>query len=264
MKLRVAAVQADLSWEDISANLSRFDRLLETAEQADLYILPEMFTTGFTMNAASCAEAADRSEAINWLLSKAKQKNAAITGSLVIADKGNYYNRSIFAKPDGTFHTYDKRHLFRLANEHDIYIAGKEKIVVEWKGFSILLQICYDLRFPVWSRNEKTANGELLYDAIVYVANWPTPRINAWSSLLPARAIENLAYVAGVNRVGKDGKDMSYNGGTVLIDPRGVTQSQAADNKEEIIYSTWEKEELQSYRDKFPFWMDMDSVTVNL
>jgi omega-amidase len=264
MKLTIAAIQTDLFWESPSANLKHFTKILTEAIPADLYVLPEMFTTGFTMNALAMAELYEESTTIEWMKLQAKEKQAAIAGSLIIKDKRRFYNRFAFVTPDGLVAHYDKRHLFRMAKENDSYSSGKSRCVVNWKGFKILLQVCYDLRFPVWSRNVVDEQNRFLYDAILYVANWPSPRINAWDTLLKARAIENISYVVGVNRVGQDAKGNVYNGHTACVDFMGNIDGEAKENQPAVVYSTWDKSELIQFREKFPAWMDADEFSVKL
>jgi predicted amidohydrolase len=191
---------------------------------------------------------------------QSQAKNAAVTGSVMIQDNGNYYNRMIWAEPDGKITHYDKRHLFRMAGEHDSFSQGKERIIVEFKGWKIMLQICYDLRFPVFARN-RYINGHYDYDLVLYVANWPKPRHNAWADLLRARAIENLSYCAGVNRVGKDGNGLAYKGGSAVIDYMGRPVEEGNDTPC-IIQADLKKEALLEFRDKFPTGMDADGFTL--
>jgi omega-amidase len=264
MKLKIAAIQTDLLWENPDANRNRFTKILSDAGSADLYVLPEMFTTGFTMNALAMAELYEDSSTIKWMKLQAKEKQAAIAGSLIIKDKGRFYNRFAFVTPDGLVSFYDKRHLFRMAKENDSYSPGNARCVVNWKGFRILLQVCYDLRFPVWSRNVVDEQNRFLYDAILYVANWPSPRISAWDTLLKARAIENISYVVGVNRVGQDAKGNSYNGHSACVDFMGNVEAEAEKDQPTIIYSTWDKAELVKFREKFPAWMDADDFSVKV
>ncbi|MFN3917285.1 MAG: amidohydrolase [Flavobacteriales bacterium] len=264
MKLTIAAIQTNLHWEDPEANREHFANLLAEANPANLYVLPEMFTTGFTMNAITMAESYENSSTIEWMKRQAAKKRAAIAGSLIIKDKGKFYNRFAFVLPDGLVTFYDKRHLFRMANENDSYAPGKARCVVNWKGFRILLQVCYDLRFPVWSRNVVDEQNRFLYDAVLYVANWPSPRISAWDTLLKARAIENISYVVGVNRIGQDAKGNSYTGHTACIDFMGNLESKAKENQQTVIYTTWDKIELMKFREKFPSWMDADEFSVKV
>jgi omega-amidase len=222
----VSLVQTDLHWHDPAANRAALAQLLETALDqpglTDLIVLPEMFTTGFSMDAAAQAEPAD-GPTLAWLREQAARYNAVVTGSVMLTEGGCYYNRLLWVRPDGSYSQYDKRHLFRMAGEHEVYAAGTAPLVEEWRGWRIRPLVCYDLRFPVWSRN---ASAEP-YDILLYVANWPHTRVHAWQTLLQARAIENLAYVAGVNRIGTDGLSNFYSGHSVLLDMRGEYLAQA-------------------------------------
>ncbi len=255
-QLQISLVQSSLQWENIDANLQHFDTLLEEIPPTtDLIVLPEMFNTGFTMNAQKVAEKMN-GKTLQWLQIQAQKRNAAITGSLVIEENGLYYNRLVWMFPNGTYHTYDKRHLFRMAREHETYTAGDKCLVVNYKGWKIRPLICYDLRFPVWSRNRNNA-----YDVLIYVANWPQVRAYIWSNLLQARAIENLAYVIGVNRVGMDANQFAYSGDSALVDFAGkVVWSQA--NEETIAHLTLSKPKLEEFRKRFPAWMDADDFEV--
>src|SRR5690606_24430266 len=198
--LRITIIQTSLHWQDASANRTMFsEKLAAAAPATDLIVLPEMFTTGSSMDAAGLAEDAE-GPTLQWMKEEAVRYSAVLTGSVMVKEGDNYYNRLYWVRPDGTYEHYDKRHLFRMAKEHHSYTPGKEKLLVELKGWNICPLVCYDLRFPVWSRNTGSQ-----YDLLLYVANWPKPRANAWSTLLQARAIENLSYVVGVNRVGTDG-----------------------------------------------------------
>jgi len=210
--MKIALIQSDLHWEDVSANIKNFESKINQIDSSvNLVVLPEMFSTGFTMNASVVAEPMD-GETILWLQSVAKQKNFAITGSLIVVENEKYYNRMLFVFPSGEIRYYDKRHLFSLAGEDKFYTAGKEKVIVEYLGWKICLQICYDLRFPVFARNVEN------YDLLLYVANWPKVRTNAWDSLLKARAIENLSYVIGVNRIGLDANNYEHVGHSQVVD----------------------------------------------
>ncbi|MGI4865883.1 MAG: amidohydrolase [Janthinobacterium lividum] len=215
----VSLVQTDLHWHDHAANRQMLAEQLADSLAGpgltDLIVLPEMFTTGFSMD-TSQAEALE-GPTLTWLREQAARYDAVVTGSVMLTDGAHYYNRLLWVRPDGTYSTYDKRHLFRLGGEHEVFTPGTERLVEEWRGWRIRPLICYDLRFPVWSRN--TAHEP--YDLLLYVASWPHARISAWKLLLQARAIENLAYVAGVNRIGTDGLGQEYSGYTMLLDPRG-------------------------------------------
>lgn len=255
MELKVTLIQTDIVWEDIEENLLRYGQKIDgISETTDLILLPEMFNTGFSMNAVKLAEA-ESGKTINWMRQKASQKNAVVCGSLIVKENNNYFNRLIWMRPDGSYQKYDKRHLFNLAKEGDVFTAGKEKLLVELKGWKICPQICYDLRFPVWNRND---NG---YDVLVNIANWPDKRNFAWKTLLRARAIENQAYVIGLNRVGTDGNGYYYSGDSAVIDPMGETLFEKSD-EEAIQTVTLSKEYLQEVRTNLPFLEDKDSFTI--
>jgi predicted amidohydrolase len=246
-----ALLQTNLIWENPAENRKLIEQqLIEVNELVDLIVLPEMFTSGFTMNPKAVAETM-RGETITWLQKIAKQKNTAITGSLVIEENGNYYNRLVFVFPDGTNQHYDKRHLFTLAGEDKHYTAGKDKLVVEFKGLKICLLICYDLRFPVFSRNVEN------YDVLIYVANWPKIRTNAWDILLKARAVENMCYVIGVNRVGFDANNHEYIGHSQAINYLGNFEIAPAE-KEGLYVTLLDKEILHETRKKLAFLDDKD------
>ena len=250
--MNITLVQSELYWEDIEKNLLGFEEKLKNIEQTDLIILPEMFSTGFSMNAASVAETMDGS-AINWMRKTAMKKNCVLTGSLIIKENGKFFNRLIFMRADGSFEQYDKKHLFTMAKEEETYTAGSEKVFIEYKGWKICPLICYDLRFPIWNRNLED------YDLAIYVANWPDRRSYHWRSLLTARAIENQCYVAAVNRVGTDGKDLYYSGYSSLIDPAGEILYQKADS-EDIQQFDISLEHLKEVRTKLPFLKDRDDL----
>lgn len=254
--LKIILVQADQIWEDKLANLANYDRLLASVDDSDLIVLPEMFHTGFSMNAPELAESMDDSIGISWLRNKSSQLNSAIYTSMIISEKGNYFNRGIFMCPDGSIHTYDKRKSFGLAGEDQIYTAGKHPLIVTFRGWKIMLQICYDLRFPELVRN-KIIDGEPMYDLLLYVANWPERRAEHWKTLLKARAIENQSFVAGVNRVGKDGKDLIYSGDSALIDALGV-ETTLDTNSESVMEITLNRSEIEHIRTNLPFLKDQD------
>ena len=216
----------DILWTDPKGNRTRAEEAIDSCPGADLYILPEMFSTGFCTQPEGVAEFCD-SDTLAWMKSKSGSIGAAIAGSVAVMDCGKYYNRFYFVKPDGCVESYDKRHLFTYGGEHNHFTAGDKRVVVEYKGVRILLQVCYDLRFPIWSRN----HGD--YDMAVYVASWPATRVEAWKALLIARAIENQSYVIGVNRVGDDPSN-TYNGGTRVIDPYGKLIPTMDNNKNEV------------------------------
>lgn len=238
------------------------ERIFSLPEPTDLIILPEMFTTGFTMDARAVAEPMNLTT-FRWLKQMAAQTGAVVTGSYVIQEGGNYFNRLIWMQPDGQFDTYDKRHLFRMAGEDGIYTAGTRRIIKEWKGWRICPLICYDLRFPAWSRNHQTESSDFVYDLLLYVANWPAPRRNAWNILLQGRAIENLSYVVGVNRVGTDGNGHPYTGDSAVIDFKGDVLFRHSDT--EIVHQqTLALDDLRAFREKFPANLDADAFTMLL
>ena len=255
-ELKIAIIQANLVWENPIQNRTNFSEKINTVSEAvDLIILPEMFTSGFTMNAETIAETMD-GETVTWLKNLAQEKDAAITGSIVVKEHGDYFNRCFFVKPDGTISTYDKRHTFTLAGEHKVYKAGKTKTIINYKGWSICPLICYDLRFPVWARNVEN------YDLLLYVANWPKVRINAWDILLKARAIENMAYCIGVNRVGLDGNNYEYPGHSAAYDVLGNRIDSISEDKETIDIVVLEKKHIKKYRDKLNFLNDKDDFNL--
>lgn len=254
--MKIALIQSSLVWENPKANRNNFeDKINAISEKVDLIVLPEMFTSGFTMNPKDVCEAID-GETVLWLKLIAKAKNSAITGSLIIKENNNYYNRLVFVFPSGEIQFYDKRHLFTLAGEEKVYTFGKKKLIIEYKGFKICPLICYDLRFPVFSRNTEE------YDVLLYVANWPKVRINAWDALLKARAIENISYTIGVNRVGIDNNKLEYNGHSQIIDFSGNYLLEPQEN-EGIYYTKLHKNDLLDFREKFGFLNDRDSFTVS-
>ena len=262
--MKVSLVQTQLFWEDKEKNLDHFERLLQTIhEPVNLIVLPEMFTTGFTMQPSTHAENADGS-ALNWMKKQATLKNAVITGSVAVTEHGKFYNRLFWVDPNGEVKTYNKRHLFRLAGEDLLYTAGNEKIIVSSGGWKILPLICYDLRFPVWSRNvyRKSVTGEpgqWDYDILVYVANWPEVRNYPWKQLLIARAIENQCYVIAVNRIGKDGNGFDHSGDSVVINPRGEVISETRAHQESVETITLNRGYLNEFRRNFPVGEDADS-----
>jgi predicted amidohydrolase len=244
----------DIEWRSPDDNRRRIENIIDRSSKSDLVILPEMFTTGFCASPENVAEKAD-GFTLKWLQNTAKEKDTAIAGSIAIEENGKYYNRFYFVKPDSSYSVYNKRHLFSFVGENKTYTSGDKRVIVEYKEFRILLQICYDIRFPVFSRNR------LDYDMIIYVANWPVPRIDAWNTLLSARAIENQCYVAGVNRTGND-PSARYNGGTALIDFRGKPIASAASESEEAVLGTANICSLNNFREKFPALADADIFTV--
>ena len=255
-KLNTALLQADLHWENPSANKALFEREIDQlSSEIDLIVLPEMFSTGFSMNAEHLAEPPE-GETFKWMQQIAAAKNAAVTGSLITVENDDYFNRLYFVFPDGSYEKYDKKHTFTLAGEHKIYSPGKEKLIVTYKGWRICPLVCYDLRFPVWSRNTED------YDVLIYVANWPSARVLAWDTLLKARAIENMCYCIGVNRVGEDGNDHPYPGHSAVYDPLGKAISRNCTNEATIIEVTLERPHLRELRKKFRFLQDRDDFIV--
>jgi predicted amidohydrolase len=223
----------------------------------DIILLPEMFTSGFTMNPTKVAESM-QGETVAWMKESASKKQAAITGSLVVEENGYYYNRLLFVHPDGVVESYDKRHTFTLAGENEVYSAGTQKLIVNYKGWKICPLICYDLRFPVWARNVEN------YDVLIYVANWPKVRIAAWDALLKARAIENMSYCIGVNRVGLDGNNHEYSGHSAAYDVLGNRLDSIPVEKEAIEIVTLNKRDLETYRMKLNFLEDRDEFSLTM
>ncbi len=251
--MKIALIQAPLVWENIDANLRYFESKIQQLESdTDLVVLPEMFTSGFTMNPERAFEVMDEC-AVSWMQKVCMQKSIALTASMIIKEKGNYYNRMFFVFPNGTYQTYDKRHLFSLAGEEKKYTAGSQRLVVTYKDWKICPLVCYDLRFPVFARNQDEA-----YDLLIYVANWPDQRIYAWDSLFKARAIENMAYAVGVNRVGTDSGNNVYSGHSQVLDYMG--QYLIPPHKgEAVLYAKLEKANLIQARKKLAFLSDGDS-----
>lgn len=259
--MQVTLIQTSLSWEDREKNLAHFNNLLNSVqEKTDLIVLPEMFTTGFTMNPSKLSEPAS-GPTLAWLQQKAQEKNAVITGSLAVEEKGNYFNRLFWVQPNGTFSSYNKRHLFRMAGEDKHYSAGENKIIQAIGEFKICPLVCYDLRFPVWSRNTFTKNNgsyTAAYDVLIYVANWPEVRSYPWKQLLIARAIENQCFVIGVNRIGADGNNIAHSGDSMVINPRGEIISKTKANEESIETVTLDYNYLSEFRKVFPVGLDAD------
>ena len=250
--MQVLLIQAPLVWENPKLNRNYFDeRIYAISENIDLIVLPEMFTTGFTMNPSTVSETM-QGETVLWLQSLAKAKNCAITGSVVIKEKGNFYNRMLFVFPSGEIQYYAKRHLFTLAGEEKVYTAGTQKLIVEYLGWKICPLVCYDLRFPVFSRNVED------YDLLIYVASWPKVRTTAWDALLRARAIENVSYVVGVNRMGEDASGHAYIGHSQVVDYLGEYIVEPQEN-EAIFMTKLDKSKLMEMRKKFAFLNDKDA-----
>lgn len=254
--LRVSLVQTDLVWEDPAANCAQLEeRLADLAGKTDVVVLPEMFATGFSMS-PSGAEIG-RGPVLQWMQVQATRLGALMIGSLKVKQQNSFLNRLYAVHPDGSFVSYDKRHLFRMGAENEFYQAGDKQVIVSYKGWNLAVFICYDLRFPVWSRNVGMA-----YDAAIYVANWPAPRANAWRTLLQARAIENLAYVVGVNRVGTDANNLSYAGDSLLVDFKGGLQLDLQ-AKDQILTSELSAVDLADFRAKFPAHLDADLFSLS-
>lgn len=252
--LRVSLLQAPLAWHDPAANHAAFDALVATVPVADLFVLPEMFATGFTMAPDAVAEPMDGAS-VRWMQALADARGAAVCGSLAVSDDGAFFNRFIFAHPDGRLDTYDKRHLFALAGEDRAYSAGQTRAVIEFRGWRIVPQICYDLRFPVWHRYPRGC------DLMLFVANWPAPRIDAWRALLKARAIENQCFVAGVNRVGRDQNDKRYPGASALHGPGGESLVAAGEVRTALSVRI-DRAALIAERERLPFYRDADRFEV--
>jgi omega-amidase len=259
--LRVAIIQTNLLWEDIPGNLAMFDdKILGIKDDVDLIVLPEMFNTAFSMNATACAEDID-GITTRWLREKAKEKNCAICGSILTKENNMFFNRLIWMMPDGSYSYYDKKHLFRFAGEQEVFSQGKGKITTKLKYWNIRPLVCYDLRFPAWCRNAYN-NNAFDYDVLIFVANWPEKRREAWMSLLVARAIENQSYVIGVNRVGADGKGNLHAGDSMIIDPKGKIIAQIPSHKEATEIAMLSYSEMKSYREHFRVALDWDRLTI--
>ena len=263
-KLSVTLIQTSLAWENTDANISHFDKLVSAVNTTDIIVLPEMFTTGFTMQPAKNAEPIN-GKSLQWMKQKATEKNCIITGSICVEEDKKYYNRLYWSTPSAV-QQYNKRHLFRMGTEDQHYTMGTEKIIASVKGWKILPLVCYDLRFPVWSRNKwQLKNNELIadYDVLIYSANWPEVRNYPWKQLLIARAIENQCYVMGVNRIGVDGNGFSHSGDSVVINPLGQIISNTKANEESVETVLLDYEFLSDLRKKFPVGLDADNFEVN-
>lgn len=256
--LKVTIIQASLFWESVDKNLNQFSQKINAlSEPTDLIVLPEMFTTGFSMNPGKLAEPMT-GQTVKWMKELAYKKQCVITGSFICEEAGKYYNRLLWVNPDGTYSKYDKRHLFSMGNEHEFYTGGGERLIVTLKGWKICPLICYDLRFPVWARNTKT----LPYDVLVYVANWPEVRSHPWKTLLLARAIENQCYVIGVNRIGNDGKDIAHSGDSAVINPKGeiiIHLKKGEEATETVVLSGTG---ITEFRKNFPAIVDADEFEI--
>lgn len=260
--LRVVLVQSELIWEDAQQSLDHLSKHLAklNAGGIDVVVLPEMFTTGFSMNAERIAEPfSARMQSLEWMKEWAKKLDAVLTGSVAVSEGESFFNRMFWVRPDGSWSKYDKRHLFRMAGEHKQYTAGEESVVEEWRGWKCSLQICYDLRFPAWMRNKKNSSGQPAYDILFFVANWPAVRSSIWTTLLKARAIENQCYVVGVNRVGEDGNGIFYSGDSASYNAKGEDLARCSSGSEEICKVEFSFDALHTFRQQFPVLDDADA-----
>lgn len=260
--LKTTLIQSDLYWQDIDANLAMFEeKIWDIEESTDIIILPEMFNTGFSMHAQKLAEPMNF-KTFKWMSQMARQKDAAIVGSYIVKEKGNYYNRLFWVEPDGSFDFYDKRHLFRMSDEHLTYSEGQRRMIRNFRGWKIMPLVCYDLRFPVWSRNQyDEAADEMEYDLLIYVANWPNPRTAIWDTLLKARSLENQCFTIGVNRTGSDGEGIAYDGNSIAYDFKGQAINEISNNPS-IQTLELDINELHSFRKKFPAYLDGDKFII--
>ena len=258
--LTITTIQSNLIWEEKSANLRLLEqKITGIEEKTEIVVLPEMFNTGFSMRPEALAETME-GETVEWMKRVSRENGIVLTGSVMIEEAGNFYNRLIWMLPNGQYGYYDKRHLFAFGEEDKHYSPGNKRLIASVKGWKINLQVCYDLRFPVWARQKNNEAGAE-YDVLIYVANWPERRSHAWKTLLCARAIENQCYVVGVNRVGSDGKNVYHSGNSLVIDPLGQVLYHMAD-EEDVNTITLQKELLEDIRSKFPFWKDADSFNI--
>lgn len=263
--LTITTIQTDLRWEDKGANLRHLeDRIFSLTGPAEIVVLPEMFSTGFSMRPRDLAEKMD-GPTIQWMRDVAARKRIILTGSIIAEDGGHYFNRLVWMLPNGKYGYYDKRHRFAYAGEDAHYTAGTKRLVASVKGWRVLLLVCYDLRFPVWSRQRRSEDQgqDHEYDLMIYVANWPERRSHAWKALLQARAIENQSYVVGVNRIGDDGHGIHHSGDSMIVDPLGEVIYHAADRNEAFTL-TLQKDDLTRVRERFPFWKDADKFSIEI
>jgi len=255
--LIITGIQSSLHWEDKEANLQMLEeKIFSISQPTEIVVLPEMFSTGFSMQPKKLAETMD-GETVEWMKRIAAKKKIILTGSVIIEEDRNFYNRLVWVLPNGQIGYYDKRHLFAYGDEDQHYTAGKKRLIASVKGWKINLMVCYDLRFPVWSRQQ----GDFEYDVLIYVANWPEKRVYAWTTLLRARAIENQSYVIGVNRTGDDGNKIPYTGESMAVDPMGEILYHKND-EEDVFTVTLDKSHLEKTREKFPFWKDADRFKI--
>lgn len=260
--ITVTLIQTKLFWEDKSANLQMLEEKIKgIQERTEIVVLPEMFSTGFSMQPEKLAEKMN-GETTAWMKRVAAAQKIILTGSVIIEEEGKYYNRLIWMLPNGQFGIYDKRHRFAFAKEDEHYTAGNKRLIAQVNGWKINLQVCYDLRFPIWARQQQSEEGEAEYDLLIYVANWPQRRSHAWKTLLTARAIENQCYVVGVNRVGNDGNEIYHSGNSMVADPLGEVLYEKNDD-EDIFTITLDKDHLNEVRSKFPFLKDADDFLIN-
>ena len=253
--LKISIIQSDILWENIDGNLLQFEDKINKLGKTDLIVLPEMFTTAFSMKSSELAETMN-GKTINWLREISSGKNCDMVCSFIVKEEGKFYNRLLWMRANGSYETYDKRHLFRMSDEHNHFSQGNKRIVVDIKGWKICPLICYDLRFPVWSRNNEN------FDALIYVANWPESRREPWQILLKARAIENQAYVIAVNRIGTDENGTSFAGDSAVINPKGIKISQTEAFQESIEEIELSRKELDDFREKFPVALDADNFII--
>ncbi len=259
--LHFTIIQSSLFWENKGANLENFGQKIRSIQApCEIIVLPEMFNTGFSMQPEKMGETMD-GPTVDWMRRLSAEKKAIITGSLIIEENGNYFNRLIWMLPNGQLGFYDKRHLFAFAGEDQHYTAGNKRLIASVKGWKINLQICYDLRFPVWARQQLNEETQKEYDVLLYVANWPEKRSHAWKTLLTARAIENQCFTIGVNRVGLDGNNIAHSGDSMVVGPLGEILYHCA-QEEDIFHIVLQKEEVNNTREKFPFWRDADDFTI--
>ena len=259
--LHFTIIQTSLFWEDKGANLDKLGQKIRSIQEpTEIIVLPEMFNTGFSMQPAIMGENME-GPTVDWMRRLSAEKKAIITGSLIIEENGKYYNRLIWMLPNGQLGYYDKRHLFAFAGEDQHYTPGNKRLIASVKGWKINLQICYDLRFPVWARQQKNEEIQKEYDVLLYVANWPEKRNHAWKTLLTARAIENQCFTIGVNRVGLDGHNIEHSGDSMIVGPLGEILYHCA-YEEDVFHIRLEKEEVNNTRAQFPFWKDADDFTI--
>lgn len=258
--LSITVIQSALHWEDKAANLDMFEEKIRgMSQKTEIVVLPEMFSTGFSMRPSALAETME-GETVQWMKRIAAEKKIILTGSVIIEENGKYFNRLIWMLPNGQAGVYDKRHRFAFAGEDEHYTSGDKRLIASVKGWRVNLMVCYDLRFPVWARQQSQEESPE-YDVLIYVANWPDRRIHAWKTLLQARAIENQAYVVGANRVGNDGNDIHYSGESMVVDPLGEVLYTKKDS-EDIFTIILDKVHLDTVRAKFPFWKDADRFKI--